>query len=120
MKKTLKQSFKNCKVFLFLLFAKIKKIPSILGRDAFLFVIMFVLLDIVFGEFLFYQYVFLIKTKEPEIVSASIKFQENAYQSILKEWQDKDDIFKNTIQRNYKDPFFDENINLKDDVMIGI
>lgn len=75
--------------------SKIKKIPWILGRDAFLFVLIFILLDIIFGEFLFYKHVLLVNIKEPEIVNTPIKFQENVYQSVLKELQIREDVSEN-------------------------
>src|SRR3990167_4840513 len=61
---------------------KIKRIPWILGKNAFFCILILILIDILIGGFVFYQYVFLIETKELENISISNKFQESTYQSI--------------------------------------
>ena len=85
--------------------SKIKKVPWILGRNAFLFILIFILLDIIFGEFLFYQYVFLSDIEESPIFNISTKFKENAYKSVSEKIQVRENIFKNIPQENYADPF---------------
>ena len=76
-----------------------------MGRNAFLFILIFILLDIIVGEFLFYRYVFLVKNEEPKIVYVVTKFQENLYQSVLKELQVRESIFKDDSEVNYPNPF---------------
>ncbi len=83
---------------------KIKKIPWILGRYVFLFILIFILLGIIFGEFLFWRYVFLVNIEEPKIVNISTKFEENTYQSVLKELQVRENIFLNLQNENYTAP----------------
>ena len=88
-----------------LCFKKIKKLLWNFGKYAFLFIIIFILLYIVLGEFLFYRYVFLANIKEPEITGSLTRFKENVYQSVLKELQDREDTFKSSSPKNYQDPF---------------
>ena len=85
--------------------SNIKKIPWILGKHAFLFILIFILLDLLFGGFLFYRYVFLVQNQEPQIVSIPSKFQYDTYQSVLKSWQDRDEILNNSSGLNYPSPF---------------
>jgi len=86
---------------------KIKRIPWILGKNAFFCILILILIDILIGGFVFYQYVFLIETKASENISISNKFQENTYQSILKEWKNRENILENFLlsEQSYNDPF---------------
>lgn len=84
---------------------KIKKIPWFLGKNAFLFILIFILMSIAFGGFLFYQYIFLVSNKEPNIVNISTEFKKDIYQSVLNELQTRENTFKNLPQENYPDQF---------------
>ena len=105
MKKFFKISFKNSKSLLHIFIYKFKSVLWILCKNAFLFILIFILLGMFYGEYLFYKYVFLVKIKNPEIVSIPIKFQKDIYDSVLKEWKKREDIFKNSSRENYSDPF---------------
>ena len=104
MKKEFKTFFRNSQL-LDTSISKIKKIPWILGKNAFLFILIFVLLEIIFVEFLFYNYVILVKTQEPTTIDTPAKFKEYLYKSVLKEMQDRENIFENPLQKNYNNPF---------------
>lgn len=103
----LRKSFYSFKELLDRYIKKIKKIPWILGKNAFLYILIFILIDILIGEFLFYKYVLLIETEESKIISIFDKFHENIYQSILEEWQTRENISINLLSsdKNYTDPF---------------
>ena len=105
MKKTLKISFGNSKELLGLSKNKTRKILWALGKDAFMLILIFVLLSLLFGEFLFYRYVVMSQLQEPDMVTPLIKFQENLYNSVLKEWQERQNTFENSSQKNHIDPF---------------
>ena len=105
MKKEFKILLINSQKLLYKFKESIKKMLWALGRDAFLFILIFVLLDMVFGEFLFYNYVFLTKIKEPEVALNLTKFQANTYQSVVKEWQYREDAFSSSSEENYLSPF---------------
>ncbi len=83
----------------------IKKIPWILGQYAFLFILIFILLDILFGGFLFYHYVFSVKNAEPQITSVPAKFKNDVYQSVLNSWQNREESLNSASAINYADPF---------------
>jgi len=106
MKKEFKKYLENFQRLLNVYLNNFKKILQAVGKYAFLFILIFVLLGIVFGEFLFYRYVLLLKIKEPIIISSPTKFRDDVYQSVLKEWQIRENIFNDLPQENYSDPFF--------------
>jgi len=83
----------------------IKKVLWSLARDAFLFVLILILVSMVFGELLFYNYALLAETKEIDIVSSITKFQEDTYQSVIQEQKNREDIFNNPPDTNYQSPF---------------
>lgn len=103
MKKDIKDYFNKAK--LLHLFKKLKKIPWVLAKDAFLFILIFILLDIVFGEYLFYRHVISGKTRETVVTDVTVNFKENLYRSVLKEMQNRQLIFENPTLENYKSPF---------------
>lgn len=85
--------------------SKIKRAPWILARDAFIFIIMLVLLDLIFVEILFYQYAFTVKFKEPEATAVPIRFHETIFDSILKKMDERNTLFENPPKHEYEDPF---------------
>ena len=99
------EKFKLHSQVLDLYLSKIRKIPWKLGMNAFWFILIIILLEILFGEFLFYKHVILKNTEEPEIINVSTKFRENTYESVLKEMKQREDILKNMTQKEYESPF---------------
>ena len=86
---------------------RIKKIILALGENAFLCILILILINVLVSEFLFYKYALLTDTKEPKVISVFDKFQEKTYQSVLKEWQNREDILENlpSSSQSYTDPF---------------
>lgn len=87
---------------------KIKKIPWILGSYAFSIILIFILLNLIIGEFLLYKYVISIKIDEPKIVENSLRFEYSAYQKVLKKWEEKEEKFKEFTAEKYSSPFIVE------------
>lgn len=96
--KILKLKFKREKEFL-------KKLPRILGEQAFLTFLALLFLALIFGGFLFYKYSILAEKAEPEIPEKPLEFQEKTYQEVLKIWQDRQKKFEETEFKIYPDPF---------------
>ncbi len=107
MEKLYKKSPYNFKELLGVYIKKLKKTPWTLGKNAFLSILIFILIDMLIGGFLFYKYVLLIDVKEPDTTSASDKFDEKTYQSVLKEWEKRKNILidLSALDKNYTDPF---------------
>ncbi len=72
-----------------------KRIPWILGKYAFFVVLLLIVLDLIFGVWVFYNYVFLIKETRPQITESPSMFQKGAYQQILENWQLRDQKLQN-------------------------
>jgi hypothetical protein len=64
-----------------------------------------VLLGVYFGQFLFYQYVFLANVQEAEVAASYAKFREKEYHSILRAWEAREGASKNFSPGTYLDPF---------------
>jgi hypothetical protein len=84
---------------------KAKKILWILGSDAVLAVLLIVILEAAFGEFLFYKYGFLIEKQNPVIGNNYFQFKENIYMYIPEKWQERNEKFENYSQKDYLSPF---------------
>ena len=105
MQKGLRLPLGNPKKSLDALMGALYNILWFFGKHAFLVFLVITLINISFGAFLFYRYIFLINVKELAIPSAPIEFRENTYQSVLQEWQTRENIFKESSQKIYQDPF---------------
>ena len=64
-----------------------KKIFWVIGENPFPAFFVLLLLALVFGALIFYQYSFLAGEKEPQIIEKPLRFKEDIYQKILKEWE---------------------------------
>jgi len=63
------------------------------------------ILALIFGGLIFYQYSFLAEKKEPQIIEKPIQFKEDLYQKILAEWQMRQKNFDEAEQKEYRDLF---------------
>jgi len=63
------------------------------------------LIVLILGGLLFYQYSFLAQAAEPELKIKPIKFQEDFYQNILIEWQDREARLEEAESKQYFSPF---------------
>ena len=90
---------------------KIKKIPWILGSYAFSIILILILLDLILGEFLLYKYAILVKNEEPKVVGNTLRFEYNAYQKVLEEWQTREQKFEESTVEKYSNPFASESKN---------
>lgn len=86
-------------------FKESTQILWILGSKAFWIIMMILLLELLFGGFLFYKYVFLTAQQNLEVVSSSYKFKENFYQNIVLSWQQREQNFQDFYQNEHINPF---------------
>lgn len=77
----------------------IKKLPLTLASHAFSLILLFILCDIMIGGFLFYQYVFLVTSYQPEALPSTVTFKSVLYQDVLNQWQAQ----QQTLQTDAKD-----------------
>ena len=82
----------------------LKKLPRILGEHSSLTFFGFLLIALILGGFVFYQYSFLAEKEKPEAFQP-LKFKEKTYEAILKTWQEKEKRLEETDFKEYPDPF---------------
>lgn len=82
-----------------------KNLPWILARHAFLFIVLFVVLEGLLASFLYYTYAFMPQNRIIEVGSAPESFKEKTYQSVLESWEKRRQIIENSAQREYNNPF---------------
>ena len=80
-----------------------KKLPWALGRHAFLCMLMLAVMDVFIGEYLLYKYIISAKIEDSQSQTGAA-FKEATYQSVIKEWQSRQDIL-NASFNQYENPF---------------
>ena len=101
----MKLDFYKLLTYIFLKIKKTKRIFWILGMHAFSVILIVILLELFLGGLLFYKYVFLAGSKEPEITNHSFQFNEGVYQEILEQWQERDLMLQEFMEKEYQNPF---------------
>ena len=90
-------------------FDKVKKIfaklPRTLAENSFPVILLLFFVSLVLGGFIYYEYVFLVKNREPQLLAKPFRIDERAYQTILDEWQARENIFQEVSLKQYPDPF---------------
>ena len=64
-----------------------------------------VMLDMFVGMLLFYNYLQFSQIQQPDGLTKVTKFQESKYQSVLKEWSNRDAMAAQPLNAAYQDPF---------------
>ncbi len=90
--------FKKIKDFL-------KELPKALGERAFFTFLGFLIIALIIGGLIFYNFYILIEKKEPQISERPLQFKEKTYQGVLKAWQEKEKRFEAADAKEYPDPF---------------
>jgi hypothetical protein len=83
-----------------------KKLPETLARNAFSTFLGLLLIALIFGAFIFYQYSILTETAiEIGEEEKPLKFEKKTYQTILEEWQTRNERFLEAETKEYPNPF---------------
>lgn len=107
MKALRKISFDYKKIFMFFLDIS-RKFLWVIARDAFLFILVFILIAMVLGEFLFYHYIFLVEVNYPNTNDTVVRFKEDIYKSVIGELKNRENTFNNPLNENYQNPFIEK------------
>ena len=83
----------------------VKKIPWILASRAFLMLLIFILLALMLGAWVFYHYAILAETKTEQVTEKTILFKYSGYQTIVNEWQKKNLHLQESKNTVYTNPF---------------
>jgi len=82
-----------------------KKHPRVLAENAFGFSIIFIFLSLILGGLIFYKYGILNQKTKIDVAEETFRFQEGAYQEILKIWQEREGKFNAINSKQYSNPF---------------
>ena len=82
-----------------------KKIFLKVGENPLPAFFVLILLALVFGVLIFYQYSFLAEKKEPQVIEKPLQFKEDLYQKFFAEWQVRQKNFDEADSKKYRDLF---------------
>ena len=77
------------------------KLPRVLGERAFLTFLGFLVIALILGGLIFFQYGFLAQKKEPQIEEKPAQFKEQTYEAVLKIWQEREKRFQEIDFQSY-------------------
>lgn len=81
------------------------KLPKSLAERAFLVSLFFIILSLIFGGVMFFQYNSFLQKTEIKIIEKPLKFNETLYQNILKIWQEREKRFQEVDSKIYSNLF---------------
>lgn len=87
-----------------------RALPRVLAEKSFLTSLLFIFFALVLGGILYYRYDFLASKNEPQPNEISLKLQNEAYLSVLSEWQERQDKFEAADFKNWPDQFFNSGL----------
>jgi len=82
-----------------------RKTSKFIGERFFLNFLFTVILALIIGGFVFYKYVFLAESIQPDILETPIFFDGDIHKKVLEEWQNRDKEFQEIESKQYPDPF---------------
>lgn len=83
----------------------LKRLPRTLAEKALLVFLGLLLIALIFGGIIFYQYNILVKKREVQIIEEPLQFREKTYQNILQIWQEREKKFQQAELKVYPNPF---------------
>lgn len=83
---------------------RMRKVLWFFARHAFLLIILFILCNMLFGEYLFYRYIYVVQNMTPDMSSLPTRFKENTYKAVIDTWNTREAQF-NDPATDYHNPF---------------
>lgn len=84
----------------------LKRTPRWLAEHDFFASLFFILIAVIIGALVFYQYSFLAERAEPDVLDSGTALEERALEDILRLWQERQERFDQTEFKEYHNPFF--------------
>jgi|GEM_PF-2171151 len=75
-----------------------------IGKEAFSYIIVFILIDIIIGEILFYQFVIVTNLQNPQIVTPPVQFHVQTYQAVVGQIQVRQEKFAGIVPSAIANP----------------
>ena len=89
------------------LIRSLERSPRVLARNSFLTFLALLLISLMLGAIIFYQYSILAKTSLKVSTEEDVlTFKTKTYQTILTEWQERNRRISETKTKNYPNPFY--------------
>ena len=82
-----------------------RKFSRFIGERFFLSFLLFVILALIVGGFVLYQYAFLVDRIDFNTQEKPVFFNEDIYKKVLEEWQNREREFQEIESRQYPNPF---------------
>jgi membrane peptidoglycan carboxypeptidase len=82
-----------------------RRFSRFIGERFFLSFLFSVILALIVGGFVFYQYVFLVESIELNISETPVFFDEDIYKKVLEKWQNREREFQEIESKQYSNPF---------------
>lgn len=78
-----------------------KKIPKILAQNSFKMILLFFLLSLIFGYFIYYKYFLLTMNQTPVLIENFTDIKEENFQIVLEEWDQRSGKFQEANSKDY-------------------
>jgi len=76
-----------------------------IGENLFPFFCLLIIIALIFGSSIFYQYAFLAEKREPQVIERPLQFKEELFQKILEEWERRQEEFEKAEFKEHRDLF---------------
>lgn len=76
-----------------------------LGERAFLIFLGLLVIALIFGAIIYYQYNILAKKEESQVLKEPFQFQEETYQNVFRIWQEREKKFEEADLKEHPNPF---------------
>jgi hypothetical protein len=83
----------------------LKRLLFTLVKRAFLFFLGLLVVALIFGAIIYYQYNILAQKEEPQTIKKSLQFQEKTYRNVSRAWQEREKNFREADSKEYVNPF---------------
>jgi len=77
-----------------ILIGKIEKSIWVLGLHAFSLIILFIIIDLILGSIVFYNYVFLTEKENPNTTESILRFDDKTYKSVIEKLNNNEEANK--------------------------
>lgn len=82
-----------------------KRVPRWLAENDFFVSLVFILIAVILGGFVFYKYSFLAERAEPDVLDSGTALNEKALEELLRLWQERQERFDQIEFKDYHNPF---------------
>jgi len=82
-----------------------KKLPWAVASYAFSYMLLFILIGLLVGVFIFYQYIVSVELYQPETAHETVQFQYDTYKKVINDWQINQQALQPSADQKLLNPF---------------